>query len=225
MADEGTVPDGREPAAALSSSTNPPALAPAAPPPTTPVAADTAANPAAVSSTPQIAIFAGGCFWSLQKAFDKLKPEGVISTRVGFSGGRKARPSYQDVATGETGHREAVEVTYDPSKITYRMLVDTYWENIDPYDGEGQFCDKGEQYTTAVFYNSPEQKKDFEASKAELIAKKKVKGKLLTRLLPAKAFYSAEPQHQEYYRKQKSRYEYYRTNCGQDQRLQELWGR
>ena len=171
----------------------------------------------------QTAIFAGGCFWCMQAPFDKL--DGVLSTKAGYTGGTKDNPTYEETSSGKTGHREAVEIKFDSKKVTYKKLIETFWDNIDPLDGKGQFCDKGEQYTSAVFYLNEEQKKIFEATKAEIEKNLKFKGKIETSLLPAKKFYAAEDYHQSYYKKNPVRYTYYRTSCGRDKRLQDLWGK
>jgi peptide-methionine (S)-S-oxide reductase len=162
------------------------------------------------------AIFAGGCFWCMQPPFDSLKGKGVNSVKVGYSGGTKENPTYEETSVGGTGHRESIEVNYDPKKISYSQLIKIFWENIDPYDQSGQFCDKGEQYTSAVFYNNEQEKMEFE--------KTKPKGKVATLLLPAKKFYPAEEYHQSYYIKNPIRYKFYRFNCGRDKRLKEVWG-
>lgn len=162
------------------------------------------------------AIFAGGCFWCMQSPFDALKGKGVNSVRVGYTGGTTENPTYEETSNGHTGHRESVEVNYDPKKIPYTQLLKIFWKNIDPYDQYGQFCDKGEQYTSAVFYNNEQEKKEFEQSKP--------KGKVETQLLAAKKFYPAEEYHQSYYKKNPLRYKFYRYNCGRDKRLKEVWG-
>lgn len=162
------------------------------------------------------AIFAGGCFWCMQPPYDALKGKGVISVTVGYTGGTKDNPTYEDTSRGGTGHREAIAVVYDPQKISYSQLLKIFWENIDPFDKAGQFCDKGEQYTSAVFTNSDKEKKEFE--------KTKPKGNVATLLLPAKKFYPAEEYHQSYYKKNPIRYKFYRYNCGRDKRLKEIWG-
>ncbi len=170
----------------------------------------------------QVAIFAGGCFWCMQAPFDALP--GVIATKAGYTGGKKDNPTYEETSSGSTGHREAVEVSFDPQKITYKKLLEVYWKNIDPLDSKGQFCDKGEQYTSAVFYQNEEQKKAFEISKTEIEKKGQLKSKIETLLLPAQKFYAAEDYHQSYYKKNPVRYKYYRLRCGRDNRLKELWG-
>ncbi len=175
----------------------------------------------------EVAIFAGGCFWCMQPAFDKLKDKGVISTLVGYTGGTKENPTYEETSSGTTGHREAIEVIFDPKKISFKELLMIFWRNVDPYDFTGQFCDKGEQYTSAVFAFSEAQKKDFEASINEL-EKEGLgikKDKIATKLLPFKKFYPAELYHQSYYEKNPIRYKYYRYSCGRDKRLKEVWNK
>lgn len=172
----------------------------------------------------ETAIFAGGCFWCMQPPFDKLKDKGVISTRVGYTGGTKDKPTYKQVSSGSTGHREAIEITYDPQKISYKNLLEIFWKNIDPYDAKGQFCDKGEEYTSAVFYTNDSQKQDLEASKKEL-EKQGIKTKeIVTAEIKFKEFFAAEDYHQSYYKKNPIRYKYYRSRCGRDSRLNEVWG-
>lgn len=176
------------------------------------------------------AVFAGGCFWCMESPFDALKDKGVISTTVGYSGGGKVNPTYKEVSHGGTGHREVIEVVFDPSKITYRELLNIFWKNVDPVDSRGQFCDHGEQYTSAIFTYSDEQKKVAEDSRNEIEKKLKERGvikngmKLETKILPGKEFYAAEDYHQDYYLKNPLRYKFYRFNCGRDKRLKEVWG-
>lgn len=171
-----------------------------------------------------LAIFAGGCFWCMQPPFDKLKDKGVLSTRVGYTGGTKENPTYEDTSAGGTGHREAIEVAFDPAKISYAELLKIFWQNVDPYDASGQFCDKGEQYTSAVFYTDQSQKRDYESSLKELVKSESKFGKLVTVLLAAKTFFPAEEYHQSYYEKNPVRYKVYRFNCGRDKRLKAIWG-
>ncbi len=178
----------------------------------------------AENSKTETAIFAGGCFWCMQGPFDQLKTEGVVTTKVGYTGGQKEKPTYEETSSGKTGHREAIEITYDPKKIAFAKLLDVFWANIDPIDGSGQFCDKGEQYTSAVFFTSESQQKDYQASLDKVKKLLKVKGEIKTALLPAKPFYAAEDYHQSYYTKNPIRYKYYRSRCGRDQRLKEVWG-
>lgn len=167
------------------------------------------------------AVFAGGCFWCMEPPFDKL--DGVIATVSGYTGGHTEDPSYKQVSTNTTGHYEALEVTYDPNKIDYESLLEVFWRNVDPLDAHGQFCDKGESYRTAIFYNSEEQKKLAQASKQELIDSERFEEEIVTQVLAAKKFYSAEEYHQDYYQKNPVRYKYYRFACGRDARLEELW--
>jgi len=172
----------------------------------------------------ELAIFAGGCFWCMQPPYDNLKDKGVISVTAGYTGGSKEKPTYKEVSAGGTGHREAIEVVFDPAKIAYEDIVAVYWHQIDPFDATGQFCDKGEQYTSAIFYTSPEQKRIAEAYRDGLAEKTKSMGTLATEVLPAKEFYPAEEYHQSYYKKNPLRYKFYRFNCGRDKRLKEIWG-
>ena len=169
------------------------------------------------------AIFAAGCFWCIQPPYDALKGKGVISTTVGYSGGSLKNPTYKDVTQGDSGHREVIEVVYDPQKISYEKLLEIFWHNIDPYDSKGQFCDKGFSYTSAV-YATPEQTQIFNRVKDEMIKSKKLLPSVVTPVLPQVAFYKGEDYHQEYYLKNPLKYKYYRYNCGRDQRLKEVWG-
>ncbi len=168
------------------------------------------------------ATFAGGCFWCMEPAFDKL--EGVISTVSGYTGGTKENPTYEEVCTGTTGHAEAIEIDYDSSKISYADLLETFWHNIDPTDPGGQFCDKGSQYRTAIFYHNEEQKALAEASRQALLDSKRYQN-VYTEIVPATTFYPAEVYHQGYYKKNPIPYRIYRDACGRDQRIQELWSR
>ncbi len=157
----------------------------------------------------------------MQSPFDKTP--GVIATYVGYTGGDKEDPTYEEVTSGETGHRESVEVVYDPSKVSYAKLLQIFWHNIDPTDPQGQFCDKGKQYRTAIFYLNDEQKHLAEASKAELLQSGKL-DKIDTDILPATTFYPAEEYHQEYYKKNPIRYRFYHANSGREKRLKQVWG-
>jgi peptide-methionine (S)-S-oxide reductase len=168
------------------------------------------------------AIFAGGCFWCMEGPFDAI--DGVISTTSGYSGGEKANPTYYDVSSGKTGHYEVVQVEYDPAKVTYKRLLDVFWHNIDPFNAEGQFCDKGDQYRAAIFYETEDEKRLAEQSKADLQAGKGFKEPIVTAVLPAKTFYPAEDYHQDYYLKNPLKYKFYRFNCRRDARLDEVWG-
>lgn len=170
-----------------------------------------------------LATFAGGCFWCMEPPFDKLP--GVISTTAGYTGGHTKNPTYEQVSNGETGHFEAVEIKYDPRRISYQKLLDVFWHNIDPTQRDGQFCDHGPQYRTAIFYHNEEQKRLAEASKAALIKNKPFKGEIVTEITRAAEFYRAEDYHQDFYQKNPIRYKFYRTGCGRDARLKELWGK
>jgi len=165
------------------------------------------------------ATFAGGCFWCMEAAFDKI--DGVVSTTSGYTGGQKDNPTYREVSSGDTGHSEAVEVAYDPQKVSYEQLLAIFWRNIDPTVKDQQFCDVGNQYRTAIYYHSEEQKRLAERSKQEI---EKRLGAVQTEIVPASAFYTAEEYHQDFYKKNPERYQAYREGCGQDDRLKEVWG-
>ena len=168
-----------------------------------------------------IATFAGGCFWCVEADFDKVA--GVISTTSGYTGGRTANPSYEEVSRGGTGHAEAVEIVYDPVKVSYEKLLDVFWRNIDPLAKDRQFCDHGDQYRSAIFYHDEKQRSLAEASKAAVQAR--FKQAIATEIKAAGPFYKAEEYHQDYYLKNPIRYKFYRFNCGRDARLEELWGK
>ena len=168
-----------------------------------------------------IATFAGGCFWCVESDFDKV--DGVISTTSGYTGGHTVNPSYEQVSHGGTGHAEAVEIAYDPAKVSYKKLLDVFWHNIDPLAKDRQFCDHGDQYRSAIFYHDEEQRALAEASKAAVA--KRFEQPVATQIVPAGAFYKAEEYHQDYYKKNPIRYKFYRFNCGRDARLEELWGK
>ena len=169
-----------------------------------------------------VATFAGGCFWCMEGPFDVL--DGVISTTSGYTGGTKKDPTYQEVSAGRTGHTEAVQIVYDPAKVTYEKLLDVFWRNIDPTVANRQFCDSGSQYRSGIFYHSDVQKKAADASKLALDKSKPFKGAIVTEITAATEFYAAEEYHQDYYLKNPVRYRYYRQGCGRDARLKELWG-
>jgi peptide-methionine (S)-S-oxide reductase len=171
---------------------------------------------------PEVAIFAGGCFWSVQKAFDGLP--GVVGTAVGYAGGRTKNPTYKEVGTGRTGHAESVRVTYDPARISYDSLLSVYWRHIDPTTPNRAFCDRGPQYRSIIFYGSAEQKRAAEASKSALDQSGRFSKPVVTTVEPATPFYPAEEYHQQYYKKNPAHYEAYRVGCGRDARLKELWG-
>ena len=168
------------------------------------------------------ATFAGGCFWCMEPPYDKL--DGVISTTSGYTGGQKKNPTYEEVSSGRTGHAEAVEVVYDPKKIGYEKLLEVFWRNVDPTVKDQQFCDVGSQYRTGIFYHDEEQKRLAEASKAALEKNKPFKGPIVTEITRATEFYPAEDYHQDYYLKNPVRYKFYRSGCGRDNRLKQLWG-
>lgn len=171
------------------------------------------------------AIFAGGCFWCMQASFDFLKKQGgVISNVSGYTGGAKETATYKQVSAGGTGHREAVEVVFDPAKVSYERLLEAFWSNVDPLDKDGQFCDKGEHYTSAIYYSTPAQKIAAEKSLKDFAVKMKIKGKVATLILPAKPFYLAEDYHQDYHLKNPDRYKQYEEGCGRKSRLKEVWG-
>jgi peptide-methionine (S)-S-oxide reductase len=167
-------------------------------------------------------IFAGGCFWCMEEAFEKV--EGVSAVVSGYVGGTKENPTYEQVSAGGTGHFEAIEVEYDPATVGYDKLLEVFWHNIDPTDGAGQFCDKGTQYRAAIFYKDEEEKRLAEESKAALEAAKPFPEPIATEILPGSTFYKAEGYHQDYYKKNSVRYRYYKWSCGRAQRLEELWG-
>jgi peptide-methionine (S)-S-oxide reductase len=170
----------------------------------------------------QVATFAGGCFWCMEPPYDKLP--GVTATISGYTGGKKVNPSYEEVSSGTTGHAEAVQVVYDPKKVSYQKLLEVFWVNIDPTVRDRQFCDSGTQYRTAIFYHNEEQRKAAEASRAALEKTKPFKQPIVTTIEMAGPFYPAEDYHQDYYVKNPVRYQFYRAGCGRDARLKELWG-
>jgi peptide-methionine (S)-S-oxide reductase len=165
------------------------------------------------------AIFAGGCFWCMEKPFDVIS--GVVSTTSGYTGGSVANPSYSQVSAGGTGHVEAVKVVYDPSRVSYEKLLDVFWHNVDPFDGGGQFCDHGSQYRSAIFYSGAEQKAAAEASKAAV--QQRFGKSVATQIRGAGPFYPAEDYHQNYYKKNALKYNFYRSRCGRDARLAAVW--
>jgi peptide-methionine (S)-S-oxide reductase len=181
-----------------------------------------AQTPAPATALTQKAIFAGGCFWCVESDFDKIS--GVISTTSGYIGGSVANPTYTQVSAKSTGHAEAVEVVYDPSKVTYQRLVEYFWHTIDPTVKDAQFCDHGSPYRTAIFATDAEQLKLAQASRAALEKSKPFKEPIVTEIVSATTFYPAEDYHQDYYLKNPVRYKYYRTSCGRDARLKQLWG-
>ena len=185
------------------------------------VASAAGQGPSPAPPTTATAIFAGGCFWCVEADFDKVA--GVISTTSGYIGGRTANPSYESVSRGGTGHAEAVEIVYDPAKVSYEKLVDVFWHNVDPLVKDRQFCDHGDQYRSAIFYRGDDQRRVAEASKVAVQAR--FKQPVQTEIVAAGPFYKAEDYHQDYYLKNPVRYKFYRFNCGRDARLEELWGK
>ena len=168
------------------------------------------------------ATFAGGCFWCMEPPYDKL--DGVVETISGFSGGHVKNPSYDAVVRGGTGHIEVVQVVYDPSVVSYGELLDVFWRNIDPFQANGQFCDIGPMYRSAIFVNNEQERRAAEASRDDIAALGLSDRPIDTRILDFEAFYPAEGYHQNYYSENPVRYTYYRWSCGRDQRLEELWG-
>ncbi|MDH4063187.1 MAG: peptide-methionine (S)-S-oxide reductase MsrA [Acidobacteriota bacterium] len=181
----------------------------------------TAARQAAPESSRATAVFAGGCFWCLEQAFDEV--DGVVETISGYAGGQLANPTYEQVSSGRTGHAEVVQVTYDPSKVSYATLLEAFWVNVDAVDGGGQFCDRGSQYRSAIFYASDEELRVAETSKQGAAAK--LGQQVKTEIVKAGPFYRAEEYHQDYYTKNPVRYKFYKWNCGRAQRLEALWGK
>lgn len=167
------------------------------------------------------AIFAGGCFWCMEKPFESLK--GVSAVESGYAGGYVENPTYKQVSKGETGHIEVVRVTYDPKKVSYKKLLKVFWRNIDPFDAEGQFCDKGDQYRSAIFINDDKERQLAEESKADL--EKRFGETIATEILHTAPFYRAEEYHQDFYIKNAWKYKFYRGGCGRDKRLKEVWGK
>ena len=181
-----------------------------------------ATGPAAAQAATETAVFAGGCFWCVEADFDKVP--GVISTTSGYTGGTVANPTYEQVSSKQTGHAEAVRIVFDPAKVSYQKLLEYFWRTIDPTTKDRQFCDAGSPYRTAIFASDEAQLKAAQASRAALEKSKPFKQPIVTEIVMAGAFYPAEEYHQDYYRKNPVRYHYYRSGCGRDARLKELWG-
>ncbi len=179
-----------------------------------------AAAPSAGSMPTAKATFAGGCFWCMEPPYDEI--EGVSSTISGYIGGSKKNPTYEEVSAGGTGHAEAVEIAYEPAKVSYEKLLEVFWRNIDPFNALGQFCDSGSQYRSAIFYHDEKQKALAEASRRKLQAR--FKQPIVTEIVRATEFYPAEDYHQDYYKKNPIRYKLYRYGCGRDRRLEQIWG-
>ena len=181
--------------------------------------ASTAASPKGA----EVATFAGGCFWCVESDFDKMP--GVVRTISGYTGGLLKSPTYKQVSAGGTGHREAVQIFYDSKKVSYEKLLDIFWRSVDPTDAGGQFCDRGRSYETAIFANSPAQRRLAEASKQKLEKSGVLKKPIVTPIETAGVFYPAEDYHQDYYKKNPLRYKFYRYACGRDARVREVWGK
>ena len=175
----------------------------------------------AASSDLLTATFAAGCFWCVESDFDKV--EGVVETISGYTGGHTKNPTYYEVGSGETGHAEALQVKFDPNKVSYEKLLDHYWHHVDFLDGDGQFCDRGDQYRPAIFTHNAEQKRLAEESKAALAKSGKFDRPIAVQIVDATEFTPAEDYHQDYYNKNPLKYRYYRTGCGRDRRIAELW--
>ena len=167
------------------------------------------------------AIFAGGCFWCVEADFDKV--EGVLDTISGYTGGRIDNPTYKQVSKEDTGHYEAVRVIYDPSIVTYEELVSYFWRHVDPTDADGQFCDRGESYRTAIFVDTEEEREIAASQKAAIDAAGYLPGPIVTPILDEATFWPAETYHQNYYKKNPARYLFYRTTCGRDGRIEKVW--
>jgi peptide-methionine (S)-S-oxide reductase len=182
-----------------------------------------AAAPAAAPAqkAQAVAVFAGGCFWCSESDFDKLP--GVLSTTSGYTGGKLVNPTYKQVSAGGTGHIEAVRIVYDPAKVSYAKLVSHLFQTVDPLDGGGQFCDRGDHYRAAIFAATPAEQRIAAAAKAR--AATVLKKPIATLILPAAKFYPAEDYHQDYYKKNPVKYKYYRTSCGRDAQVKKVWGR
>lgn len=171
---------------------------------------------------PAKAVFAGGCFWCMEGPFEALP--GVLTVSSGYAGGQEPNPTYEQVSSGATGHAESVQVVYDPSKVTYEQLVEVFWHNVDPTDRDGQFCDRGSQYRSAIFTHDEAQRERALRAKAELERSGRLPGPVVTEIAAAGAFWRAEDSHQDYYAKNPIRYRFYRNGCGRDRRLRALWG-
>ena len=178
---------------------------------------------AAESGSTAKAYFAGGCFWCMEEAFEKVN--GVIDTVSGYMGGTVKNPTYEQVSAGQTGHAESVEVRYDPSKVTYTQLVEAFWRNVDPVTPDAQFCDHGNQYRAVIFYQSDEERRLAEESKQAIEQSKRFSTPIVTQIVPASEFYPAEEYHQDFYKKNPVRYKFYKFTCGRAQRLESLWGK
>jgi peptide-methionine (S)-S-oxide reductase len=190
---------------------------------TAPATRPQAAQPPQSDARSEKATFAGGCFWCMEPPFDELP--GVISTTSGYIGGQTKNPTYEEVSSGGTGHAEAVEVVFDPAKVTYQRLLDVFWKNVDPITPDRQFCDAGTQYRAAIFYHSEDQKRLALASKKAIEDSGRFKQPIVTQIVAAAPFYRAEEYHQDYYKKNPIRFKYYKFGCGREKRLEQLWGK
>ena len=180
-------------------------------------------QPVVESGEPAKAYFSGGCFWCMEEAFEKV--DGVIAAVSGYMGGTVQNPSYEEVSSGRTGHAESIEVLYDPSKVTYNQLLEAFWRNVDPITPTAQFCDHGTQYRAAIFYQNDQEKRFAEESKQAIEQSKRFTQPIVTQIVMASQFYTAEEYHQDFYKKNPIRYKFYKYNCGRAQRLDELWGK
>lgn len=182
----------------------------------------TSINDCSAAPKQEKATFAGGCFWCMEAPFDKL--EGVVSVTAGYTGGTVRKPTYEQVSAGGTGHAEAVQIVFDPARVSYSRLLEIFWHNIDPTAKDRQFCDTGNQYRSGIFYHSEQQRQAALQSKSALDKSKPFREPIATEITAATEFYPAEEYHQHYYKKNPLRYKYYRSSCGRDKRLKELWG-
>lgn len=181
------------------------------------------AGHAADSGSIAKAYFAGGCFWCMEEAFEKVN--GVVETVSGYMGGTVKNPTYEEVSAGQTGHAESVEVRYDPSKVTYTQLLEAFWHNVDPVTPNAQFCDHGNQYRAAIFYQGEDEKRLAEESKRAIEQSKRFSMPIATQIVAASEFFPAEEYHQDFYKKNPVRYKFYKFTCGRAQRLESLWGK
>jgi methionine-S-sulfoxide reductase len=183
-----------------------------------PVVAEPVAEPRV-----ETAILAGGCFWCIEADYEKL--DGVLGVVSGYTGGEQKNPTYKQVSSGNSGHIEVVEVSFDASRISYAEILDYFWRHIDPTRDDGQFCDRGPQYRPAIFYRGETQHREAQASEKRIAASKPFPEPLKVELIAATEFYPAEDYHQDYYKKNPVRYKFYRYNCGRDARVETLWGK
>ena len=177
---------------------------------------------AAAGATSGKAYFAGGCFWCMEEVFEKV--EGVLSATSGYMGGTVSNPTYEEVSAGRTGHAESVEVVYDPAKVSYQKLLEAFWRNVDPITPNAQFCDHGNQYRSAIFFQTEDEKRASDSSKQVIEQSRRFKEPIVTQIVMAPQFYPAEEYHQDFYKKNPIRYKLYKYNCGRAQRLEALWG-